>query len=230
MRYPHDGQFKRSQGFSDPCCRASYAKYGLVGHNGWDIAAPLWTPLYAPHDGKAKEVIDEGSVGYGKYVKVESDIEGSTIAHLAKFSVNQGQDLKEGDLIGYSGNSGNSTGPHYHWGYYRTKTRNRDNGFNGYIDQTDWLNSAIIAQPITQEFLDQTIIPKELLNWFEDLEIQQIRGLLKDLKRLQAKNEDLTKKLQDCGIELSKWQLSPQKPLIPSGLSFIEWLLYPFKK
>lgn len=159
MRLPYNGTFPKTQGFNDPCCRGSYAKFNLLGHNGHDIGLPAWTPVLAPHSGVIKEATFDP--GYGNYVKVENLEEGSVLAHLSRISVNAGDLVSEGDLIGYSGNTGNSTGPHLHWGFYRTKTRNRDNGFNGFIDQTDWMNVAgrvtVVTQPDPNRLNDDEV-------------------------------------------------------------------------
>ena len=155
MKYPLNKEYPKTQGFNDPCCRGAYLKFDLMGHNGWDIGCPTGTAVLAPHDGVIKEVADEGTVGYGKYIKIENDKEGSVLAHLKEFKVSVGQEVKEGETIAYSDNTGNSTGSHLHWGYYRLP-RNRNNGFAGFIDQADWLNSAILSQSIAQTFTDQT--------------------------------------------------------------------------
>lgn len=218
MRLPFDEQFKLTQNWNDPCCRGSYLKFGLLGHNGEDWGLPEGTPILAPHDGICKEVADEGMFGYGKYIKIESEIEGSLLAHLSNFNISVDQQIKEGEIIGWSGNTGNSTGPHLHWGYYRIP-RNRNNGFAGYIDQSDWLNSETISQPTTQEITDQTLIPLGKIGEIDygDIELQSVRSRI--LAKDQA-NDNLTssnnqqsdligqlrKDLEEYGKELSKWQ------------------------
>ena len=194
MRYPFDGQFNQTQDWNDPKYRESYYQFGLLGHNGEDYGCPAWTPILTPHSGIIKEATLDS--GYGNYIKVENENETSILAHLSKISVEINSQVQEGQLIGYSGNTGNSTGAHLHWGYYRTKTRDKDNGFNGYIDQTDWLNSEIIANS-TANFTDQTIIPNELTGWQSDLEIQALRSILKDF--LISKID-----LQNTRLELNK--------------------------
>lgn len=139
MRKPFDGEYRQTQGFNDPCCRASYAQFGMNGHNGLDFATPTGTKILAPHDGKVIEATLDPK-GYGIYVKIENSIEGSVLAHLREFRVGVGDGVKEGDLIGYSDNSGNSTGAHLHWGYYRFP-RDRQNGFAGFIDQTPYIGT-----------------------------------------------------------------------------------------
>ena len=192
MRLPFGDTFLRSQGFNDPRWRDQYTRFGLMGHNGLDYACPAWTPILAPHKGVVREALFDAG-GYGNYIKIESPDESSVLAHLAKISVSEGQEVEEGQFIGYSGNSGNSTGPHLHWGYYRTRTRNRANGFNGYIDQTDWLD-AITAQITDQTKLD--IGDGEIQEW------QAIKSIIHDLRRDNAQLR------QDLADALT----SPQKP------------------
>jgi septal ring factor EnvC (AmiA/AmiB activator) len=137
MRKPFDGEFPQTQGFNDPCCQASYAQFGMIGHNGLDFGCPTGTRILAPHDGKVIEATLDPT-GYGIYLKIENTIEGSVLAHLREYRVGVGDGVKEGDLIAYSNNSGNSTGSHLHWGYYRFP-RDRQNGFAGFIDQTPYI-------------------------------------------------------------------------------------------
>ena|SRR3990167_10850419 len=139
MKLPFNGTFRLTQAYNDACCRASYAKFGLKGHNGQDYGLPTGTPVLAPHAGKILEATFDAG-GYGNYLKVESATEGSVLAHLQSFKVSVGQTVTEGQLIGYSNNTGNSTGPHLHWGYYRIP-RDRTNGFAGFIDQAPYLTT-----------------------------------------------------------------------------------------
>ncbi len=144
MRLPFKDKFTLTQGFANKFYLNGvdvYAQYGLQGHNGLDHSVPCFTPLYAMITGKVIEVADEGGIGYGKYVKIENDVEGALVAHLSSFgSIKPGDFVKEGEtLIGKSGTSGNSTGCHTHTGYYRFP-RNRQNGYNGYIDPMRFLS------------------------------------------------------------------------------------------
>lgn len=178
MRKPFDLDFKVTQKFNDICCRGSYSQFGLQGHNGVDYGCPAWTLILAPHSGTIIEATNDPG-GYGNYIKIENGVEGSVLAHLSKLSVGVGEIIPEGGLIGYSGNSGNSTAPHLHCGFYRIPRR-RDNGFAGFIDQTDWL-SAISAQPSAQEINDQTKIP--IGGDYGEMELQAIRSILRDQTR-----------------------------------------------
>ena len=113
-----------------------YAGYGLKGHNGIDYATPTGTKLYSAISGTVTELALD-KTGYGNYIKVENDECGILYGHMRELStLKVGTNVKAGDLLGYSGNTGNSTGPHLHWGVF-PKPRNRNNGYAGYIDPFD---------------------------------------------------------------------------------------------
>jgi len=105
--------------------------YGGNGlHNGLDIACPVNTPIYASHDGQAKFITEAG--GFGIHVKIYGTELMTVYAHL---NSHEGKDryVKEGDLIGLSGNTGYSTGAHCHFGK-RLNNANQNDGFFGYSD------------------------------------------------------------------------------------------------
>src|SRR3990167_7329365 len=111
MRKPFDGEYTITQVFGvNP---ASYIQFGLKGHNGVDYALPTGTKILAPHNGKVIEATLDHT-GYGLYIKIENDVEGSVLAHMKEFRVGVGDIVPEGQLLGFSDNSGNSTGPHLH--------------------------------------------------------------------------------------------------------------------
>jgi len=122
----------------------AYAKFGLKGHNGLDLRAfnPDGTrcytsgksPVYAPHGGKTIENAYDPK-GYGNYIKIENDKEGSVLAHLdSRSPLAVGSNVSQGQLVGFQGSTGNSTGIHLHWGWYPIP-RDRNNGYNGYVNQ-----------------------------------------------------------------------------------------------
>lgn len=142
MRLPFIGNFVITQSFGNVLIINGvniYAQWGLKGHDGIDYGAPTGSIVVAPHDGVILEAAFDPE-GYGNYLKVESAIEGSVIAHMLSFKVRVGDVVKEGQELGVSDNTGNSTGSHIHWGYYRIP-RNRGNGYNGFIDQTPYLQA-----------------------------------------------------------------------------------------
>ncbi|MGD9665189.1 MAG: M23 family metallopeptidase, partial [Novosphingobium sp.] len=83
-------------------------------HKGIDLAAPTGTPVYATADGKVE--MAQWFSSYGKFVKIEhgADLE-TRYAHLSGYTVSPGQTVHKGDLIGYVGSTGRSTGPHLHY-------------------------------------------------------------------------------------------------------------------
>lgn len=90
-------------------------------HKGIDLAAPKMTPIYATADG---EVTFSGrNGGYGNFVKINHRNGYKTAyAHMHRIAVKKGADVHKGDLIGYVGTTGSSTGNHLHYEvYYQDK-------------------------------------------------------------------------------------------------------------
>lgn len=130
MRLPFQGSYPVNQTFNDPCCRAVYQQaFGWSGHNGIDYDTPAWTPIVAAHSGMVYSGYEAG--GYGNFVFITGEVE-SVYGHLARVTKTSGF-VNEGEVIGYSGNTGFSSGPHLHFGV-RPVPYNRNNGFGGYID------------------------------------------------------------------------------------------------
>lgn len=89
-------------------------------HKGVDYAVAEGNPVRAAADGTAYPLNDPD--GYGKYVAIKherKDGKGSVFytkyAHLSRIVVGQSQEVKQGDIIGYSGNTGMSSGGHLHF-------------------------------------------------------------------------------------------------------------------
>lgn len=89
--------------------------YGTVKmHEGMDFACDVGTPVYATGDGTVTAA--GWHSGYGNRIDINHGFGYLTrYAHLSKLTVKAGQTVKRGDLIGYSGNTGKSTGPHVHY-------------------------------------------------------------------------------------------------------------------
>jgi len=86
----------------------------LRSHTGVDIAAPKGTPIYATADGVVSSENPGG--GYGICVVISHGYSYKTLyAHMSKKAVRAGQRVKRGQLIGYVGTSGMSTGSHLHY-------------------------------------------------------------------------------------------------------------------
>ncbi|PLX19968.1 MAG: hypothetical protein C0597_04760 [Marinilabiliales bacterium] len=87
-------------------------------HKAVDIKAPKGTPVYATADGLIRKVkldYEEGK-GYGMYIIIDHENGYSTLySQLSEYNIKEGSEVKQGDVIGYVGSSGISTGPHLHY-------------------------------------------------------------------------------------------------------------------
>ncbi len=91
-------------------------------HAGLDFAAPQGTPIYATANGRVKSAgLDEG--GYGKHVIIDHGYGYETLyGHMIRVKARRGQPVKRGDLIGWVGSTGKSTGPHCHYEVHKNGT------------------------------------------------------------------------------------------------------------
>lgn len=85
-----------------------------VFHHGIDIRAKIGTPILATADGTISTAQNKGNWG-NLIVVSHADGYQTWYAHLKGFNVEENQQVKKGQIIGYSGNSGLSTGPHLHY-------------------------------------------------------------------------------------------------------------------
>ncbi|MFT3978009.1 MAG: peptidoglycan DD-metalloendopeptidase family protein, partial [Sphingomonas bacterium] len=83
-------------------------------HKGMDIGAPYGSPIHAAVDGVVVQAGRAG--GYGNFVKLKHNGGIATgYGHMSRIAVRAGQRVQRGQLIGYVGSTGLSTGPHLHW-------------------------------------------------------------------------------------------------------------------
>lgn len=121
LAMPMDGVL--TQGYGN----TGFKSLGYSFHNGWDIAAPAGEPIYSAADGQVTNC-GSGEAAYGNWCTIKHTIATAggnrcvvtLYGHMQSYRVKAGQSLKQGDLIGYEGNTGNTTrllyGPHrgYH--------------------------------------------------------------------------------------------------------------------
>ncbi len=112
LRTPVDG-FRVSSGFG-------MRKHPILGysklHKGVDFAAPTGAPIYAAGDGVVEQAGRKGA--YGNYVRLKHNGAYRTAyAHLSRFAkgMKVGRRVRQGEIIGYVGTTGRSTGPHLHY-------------------------------------------------------------------------------------------------------------------
>ena len=105
--------YRLSSGFgyrSDPFTGASKR------HTGMDFACKPGNPIYATGDGVVVKVVTDRRTGYGFHVEVDHGFGYRTrYAHMSRIDVSVGQQLRRGDCIGTTGNTGRSSGPHLHY-------------------------------------------------------------------------------------------------------------------
>jgi murein DD-endopeptidase MepM/ murein hydrolase activator NlpD len=127
LAWPIDGII--TQGYGN----TGFTALGYTFHNGIDIAGPPGQPIYAAADG-AVIATDQSDADFGNWVALQSNIQTlngpeaivTLYGHMESFVVAVGQQLTQGDLIGYEGNTGNTTrllygperGYHLHFGVY----------------------------------------------------------------------------------------------------------------
>ncbi len=88
-------------------------------HMGLDFAAPLGTPIYATADGRIKDA-GFNTGGLGNRVVIYHGFGYETVyGHMVRIKARVGETVKRGEVIGYVGNSGKSTGPHCHYEVHR---------------------------------------------------------------------------------------------------------------
>lgn len=84
-------------------------------HSGLDFSAPSGTPIYATGDGKVEEA-SLSDVGYGNHVVINHGYGyRSLYGHMVRIKAKRGQTVNRGDVIGWVGSTGKSTGPHCHY-------------------------------------------------------------------------------------------------------------------
>lgn len=146
MRYPFNGNYRLTQGFGEN--PAAYAKFGMKGHNGLDYGLPTGTPVLAAEDGKVVTVASDPP-GFGNYVRIQGNYV-TLYAHLDHATVPVGTRVTAGQQIGVSDNTGNSSGPHLHFGI-KPLTADNNNGYFGAIDPMPILKQGESAMTITDK-------------------------------------------------------------------------------
>ncbi|WP_424003294.1 peptidoglycan DD-metalloendopeptidase family protein [Maribacter sp. IgM3_T14_3] len=151
--------------------RIKYYGYKLRPHKGTDYAAPIGTPIMATADGTVEESTRRG--GNGKYVKIRHNGTYSTqYLHMKAQNVKKGQFVRQGDVIGWIGMTGNTGGPHVCYRFW--KNGKQVDPLQEELPQAeplaDSLKEAYFAYISTyKEQLDCIIYPEVLLEEDEDL-------------------------------------------------------------
>ncbi|MEN8137578.1 MAG: M23 family metallopeptidase [Bacteroidota bacterium] len=119
-------------------------------HSGMDFSAKIGTPIYATGDGVVKKAISGG--GYGKYVVIDHGYGYETLyGHMNKYIVKRRQKVKRGEVIGYVGNTGLSSGPHLHYEVHKNgKKLNPVNFYHNDLTPEEYGRLLIMSQQENQ--------------------------------------------------------------------------------
>lgn len=163
MRWGKEGQFFEASGVGEqrsgllaPVPGRKTSSYGMrrhpiLGykrmHAGIDFRASYGSPIYAVTDGVVQFAGRHG--GHGNYVKLSHGGGlGTGYAHMSRIAVRSGQNVRRGQVIGYVGSTGLSTGPHLHYEMYR-------NGRTVDPSSVQFVNRAQLAGAELQSFRAQ---------------------------------------------------------------------------
>ncbi|TDS12730.1 murein DD-endopeptidase MepM/ murein hydrolase activator NlpD [Maribacter caenipelagi] len=151
--------------------RIKYYGYKLRPHKGTDYAAPIGTPIMATADGTVVESTRRG--GNGKYVKIRHNGTYSTqYLHMKAQKVKKGEFVRQGDVIGWIGMTGNTGGPHVCYRFW--KNGKQVDPLQEELPQAEPLHDTLKEEYFAyiatyKEQLDCIIYPKVLLKDDEDL-------------------------------------------------------------
>lgn len=128
--YYATGTLKNIQGyFINPVPELKRKSQGLhgPGNRGIDLAAPTGTKIYASAPGKVLLARNGYNGGYGNMVIIEHPNGTKTLyGHMYKLGTRTGAQVERGEVIGYVGNTGRSTGPHLHFEVFNAKNPGSD--------------------------------------------------------------------------------------------------------
>lgn len=120
LSWPTEGRLTQGYG---PTANTGFRNHVYSFHNGLDIASGYGAPIRAAEDGVVKATGDLGKYAYGKWVAIEHNNNLTTLyAHLSLQAVQNGQKVVNGQIIGYEGSTGFSTGSHLHFTVYASNT------------------------------------------------------------------------------------------------------------
>lgn len=175
-------------------------------HRAIDLRAAVGTPVYAAEDGTVDWVqtwdgrSTSGDQSYGNLVRIRhADYHGGKLqtlyAHLKESKVKYGQAVKEGELIGYSGNTGNSTGPHLHFEVRLSGTR---------FNPLNWLDGDFAAASSAVRLGSYTSVKRPAATDTEKIGSQFVIGPVSsgDAETIRALCRELDLYTQDLVMEV----------------------------
>ena len=136
--------------------RIAHYAYKVRPHKGTDFAAPVGTPILATADGTVSAAERKG--GNGIYVKLRHNATYETqYLHMKKLNVRRGQKVRQGQVIGWVGMTGNTSGPHVCYRFWK-------NGRQVDPFKTDLPKSEPLAQAYRQDYAKKMLPLKDQLD------------------------------------------------------------------
>jgi murein DD-endopeptidase MepM/ murein hydrolase activator NlpD len=172
-------------------------------HKGLDIAGELKTPVHTVDKGVVTKSYYSGSYGHVVFIKHDNNLE-TVYAHLNKRNVKEGQVVKQGDIIGLMGNTGDSSGVHLHFEVHKEKwTYGKENA----LDPVSALGEAAVGQPVIA--LAKSIDPVSMetvakLRMVDDVEIGKHTHSQKDEQIGKMVESQITKNVPAANDESRK--------------------------
>jgi septal ring factor EnvC (AmiA/AmiB activator) len=176
-----------------------YTDLGYLGHPGIDFKCLINTPVYAADKGRC---IFSGQAGTaGIMVTIGHDYGKTRYLHLNSSIVAPGTYLMRGQLIGYSGNTGLSSGPHLHFDFYLDGVEVA-NGYGGRVDPLPYIESSTppgATMPTEQQRRIVQVIEVNMNDRSEELKqnLAQIRQNLQSVRLQLTEAEERIRILDD---------------------------------
>lgn len=197
--YPLNLPFQISQKFGENPYYYSQFKdaFGVPnkGHNGWDFSVPEGTPVYATHDGKIQFSGIDSTMSLTIIIEAFDGTYKTYYCHLSESKVSFGQQVKQGELIALSGNTGRyTTGPHLHFGIHLIPGE-PGNGYSGAVDPLSYFDGsypstpqpvAVLPQDTPFLVMQRAILAFQLSEGITDFKNAPLKDVLYGNKTLQA--------------------------------------------
>lgn len=147
---------------------------GFKGHMGIDFGCPTGTYVYAAHDGTIAYAEEPNGYGHHIYLRSLDNTFNTIYGHLQSYYAPNNSIVHTGDLIAFSDNSGDSTGPHLHFGLQPIPLQ-LNNGYAGCIDPLPYLGQSMTigyqkqGDPTVYVLVGNTLVPVADWNAFASL-------------------------------------------------------------
>ncbi len=158
-------------------------------HNGVDFRALLNAPVYAAAEGKVMAARYDKSYGY--YTAIDHGKFATLYAHLARYAAAEGSLARAGQIIGYAGSTGDTTGPHLHF-------EMRLGSFKNFWDR------ARCDSSVFMNTVDPMIFIEDFLKWEDGMSVEEAIDIVQSAAELEDKTMDYMARHYRYGDDLIK--------------------------